>query len=71
MPSNVYGIIGPYYRLGVHSASLDATKEELLEIRAIEYFMYYEIIYFAASTTMKVSITLNLLRLRDKQTLYR
>jgi predicted lysophospholipase L1 biosynthesis ABC-type transport system permease subunit len=60
--------------LGAHDSSLralGATKMELLEIRSIEYFMYYEILYFAASATTKVSITLTVLRLCDKQRTYR
>ena len=60
-----------YYGLGAHDDSLDAANKPLLEIRAIEYFMYYEILYFAASATTKVSITLTVLRLCDKQRLYR
>lgn len=71
VPSNVLGVIGVYYGLGAHDASLDAANKPLLEIRAIEYFMYYEILYFAASATTKVSITLTVLRLCDKQRIYR
>lgn len=40
-------------------------------MRAVEYFMYYEILYFAASSVTKISITLTVLRLCDKQKNYR
>lgn len=67
MPSNVFGVLATYYGLGAR----DAYITNLLEMRAVEYFMYYEILYFAASATTKISITLTVLRLCDKQRLYR
>lgn len=74
VPSNVIGVVSTYYGLGASDSSLEAfgeNKHNLLEIRSIEYFMYYEILYFAASSTTKVSITLTVLRLCEKQSLYR
>lgn len=67
VPSNVFGILATQYGLGAP----DADITDLLEIRAVEYFMYYEILYFAASATTKVSITLTVLRLCEKQPIYR
>ena len=67
IPSNVFGVLSTRYGLGAP----DAYITDLLEIRAVEYFMYYEILYFAASATTKVSITLTVLRLCEKQPIYR
>ncbi|KAK9772032.1 hypothetical protein SCAR479_11351 [Seiridium cardinale] len=74
IPSNIIGVLSTYYGLGASDTSLEplgTSLQQLLEIRAIEYFMYYEILYFAASATTKVSITLTVLRLCDKQPIYR
>lgn len=67
MPSNVFGILASYYGLGAP----DELVTELLQIRALEYFMYYEILYFAASSSTKISVTLTVLRLCDKQVILR
>ncbi|KAI1490500.1 hypothetical protein F5X96DRAFT_635799 [Biscogniauxia mediterranea] len=71
VPSNVLGVMSTYFGLGSLDSSLDPAKLQLLEIRAIEYFMYYEILYFAASSTTKVSITLTVLRICPKPSLCR
>ncbi|KAI5918154.1 hypothetical protein F4810DRAFT_726281 [Camillea tinctor] len=78
IPSNVLGVMSTYFGLGALDSSLEASKQQLLEIRAIEYFMWYvlnipdyEILYFAASSTTKVSITLTVLRICPKPSLYR
>ncbi|CAH0020832.1 unnamed protein product [Clonostachys rhizophaga] len=71
VPSNVLGVIASYYGLGAYKHDLDPDTQSLLQIRAIEYFMYYEILYFAASATTKVSITIAVLRLCDKHDIYR
>ncbi|KAI0593535.1 hypothetical protein F4775DRAFT_577476 [Biscogniauxia sp. FL1348] len=71
VPSNVLGVMSTYFGLGSLDSSLDSSKQQLLEIRAIEYFMYYEILYFAASSLTKVSITLTVLRICPKPSLYR
>lgn len=67
VPSNVFGVLATHYGLGAP----DANITDVMEIRAIEYFMYYEILYFAASATTKVSITFTVLRLCDKQLMCR
>lgn len=66
VPSNVFGVLATYYGLG----ATDKQITTLLEMRAVEYFMYYEILYFAAWSATKISITLTVVRLCDKQTLY-
>ncbi|KAK7736706.1 hypothetical protein SLS53_006916 [Cytospora paraplurivora] len=67
VPSNVFGILATHYGLGAG----DDDVNDLLAIRLTEYFMYFEILYFAASVMTKVSITLTVLRLCEKKPVYR
>ncbi|ROV90811.1 hypothetical protein VPNG_09854 [Cytospora leucostoma] len=67
VPSSVFGILSTRYGLGAR----DGDVSNLMEIRLTEYFMYFEILYFAASVMTKVSITLTVLRLCEKKPVYR
>ncbi|KAI0015054.1 hypothetical protein F4780DRAFT_784539 [Xylariomycetidae sp. FL0641] len=72
IPSNVFAVLSTRYGMGARDSSLEALgREHLLAIRAVEYFMYYEILYFAASAVIKVAITLTVLRLCDQHPIYR
>ncbi|KAL7624934.1 hypothetical protein AAE478_004148 [Parahypoxylon ruwenzoriense] len=59
IPSAAFAILATHYGLGTEDGRLNM----FLKIRAAEYILYYQIIYYVSSTITKVAIAFTLLRL--------
>ncbi|KAH8763606.1 hypothetical protein F5883DRAFT_676241 [Diaporthe sp. PMI_573] len=67
LPSAVFAVYGARYGVGSHDAALPS---QLYLIRATEYVIYWEILYFISSTIIKCAIGFTCIRLdRRKQIL--
>ncbi len=64
IPAGVLGIMGARYGLGAHDEDVNL----LLKIRAREYSLLYEMVYYASSTITKVAIAATILRICVKKT---
>lgn len=59
IPASAFAITSTYYGNGATDDHID----DLLKIRAAQYFIYFEITYFFASTATKFAIAFTTLRL--------
>ncbi|KAI2609402.1 uncharacterized protein GGS25DRAFT_484517 [Hypoxylon fragiforme] len=59
IPSVVFAIKGTHYGLGTLDVELNMFKQ----IRAAEYMLYFQVIYYVSSTVTKIAIAFTMLRL--------
>lgn len=63
IPSIAFAILATHYGLGTPDSELNM----FLKIRAGEYMLYFQIIYYVSSTITKIAIAFTMLRLFQKK----
>ncbi|KAI1322614.1 hypothetical protein F5Y16DRAFT_385933 [Xylariaceae sp. FL0255] len=63
LPACVIGIVGTYYGVGAPDSDIDP----FLKIKASEYQLIYELVYFGSSMLTKVSIVFTILRICENK----